>query len=126
MSSFDFDKVWSANNFVDIEDIGNFYLEGINEKDGLYYYLMMKTELGTTSIMSYGPIVPDVQLIPDGYICSLNKIQFNEKKIRLWISKWLNDRQKKITGANLLSEDDFYLNFKHLDSYMKSYNEQIY
>lgn len=120
MSSFDFDKVWSANNFVDIEDIGNFYLEGINEKDGLYYYLMMKTELGTTSIMSYGPIVPDVQLIPDGYTCSLNKIQFNEKKIKLWISKWLNDRQKKITGANLLDENDFYSNFRHLDDYMKS------
>ena len=40
---FDFANELKATNFIDIDNIGNFALEAVNEDDGFYYYLLVKT-----------------------------------------------------------------------------------
>ena len=126
MASFDFANAWTPTNSIDIPEIGNFYLEGIDEENGLYYYLMIKTSLGTASIMWFGPIVPDVELLPSGYESKFERMSFNDKKVQNWISKWLNDKEKQITAAYVIDEDKFMKNFRNLEIYMKSYSDEVY
>lgn len=126
MATFDFANAWTPTNSIEIPEIGNFFLEGVDEENGLYYYLMVKTTLGTTSIMSYGPIVPDVALLPTTYQARFERIAFTEKKIKLWINKWLNDKEKNITAAYIIDQDKFVYNFRDLEGYMLNYSDEVY
>lgn len=126
MTTFDFANTWTATNSIDIPEIGNFYLEAIDEKNGLYYYLMIKTSLGTASVMWFGPVVPDVELLPSGYTAKFERMPFNDKKVKNWINKWLNEREKQITAAYVIDEDKFMSSFRNLDVYMKSYCDEVY
>ena len=126
MPVFYFANEWQPTNSIDIPDIGNFFLETIDEDNMFYYYLMVKTCLGTSSILSYGPIVPDVELLPDKYSICFERIQFNDKKVMTWITKWLNDRNKNITAAYIIDEDKFFNNYRDLKHYMKSYSDEVY
>lgn len=126
MQTFDFANEWKATNSIDIDDIGNFSLEAINENDGFYYYLMVKTTLGTASIVSYGPIIPDVKLLPSGYNVNFERLNFNDKKMMMWINKWLNDRNKKITAAYIISDDDFKSNYVDIKEYIDNYSDEVF
>ena len=126
MATFDFANEWTPTNSVEIPDMGNFYLEAIDEENTEYYYLMVKTTLGTASIMWYGPLVPDVTLLPSGYEAKFERMPFNQEKIKGWISKWLNDRTKKITAAYIIDDQKFYQNFRDLQEYMLSYSDEVY
>lgn len=126
MPEFEFANEWKPTNSIDIDNIGNFCLEAIDEEDGFYYYLMVKTTLGTSTIISYGPVVPDVELLPDNYNINFQRLQFNDKKMNIWISKWLNDRMKKITGAYIIEEKIFKDNFKDILGYIENYSNEVY
>lgn len=87
MLKFEFDNQYVPQNFIEIENIGNVCIEAINETDGLFYYLLIKTSLGTTSIFEYGPVIPDIDKLFDNYSVSFNREQYNEKKVKIFISK---------------------------------------
>ena len=87
MPKFEFDNQYVPQNFIEIENIGNVCIEAINETDGLFYYLLIKTSLGTTSIFEYGPVIPDIDKLFDNYNVSFNREPYNEKKLRIFISK---------------------------------------
>lgn len=126
MATIEFANEWKATNSIDIDELGNFFLEAINEDESYYYYLMVKSTLGTSSIIWYGPVVPDVQLLPAGYSVHLERMQFNDKKMQMWLNKWLNDRAKNITAAFTTTQDVFKQNFRDLLSYMDSYSNEVY
>lgn len=87
MLKFEFDNQYVPQNFIEVESIGNVCIEAINENDGLFYYLLIKTSLGTTSIFEYGPVIPDIDKLFDTYNVSFTREQYNEKKLRIFISK---------------------------------------
>ena len=87
MPSIKFDNQYVPQNEIDIESVGNVCIEAINESDGLFYYLLIKTSLGTSSIFEYGPITPDVDKLYDIYNLSFMRRPYNEKKLSLFISK---------------------------------------
>ena len=126
MQTFDFANERKATNSIDIDNIGDFCLEAINEDDNYYFYLMVKTTLGVASVACYGPIVPDVELLPSGYTARFERFDFNDKKMSLWISKWLNDRSKNITAAYIVEEKDFKNNYRDLKDYIDSYSDEVY
>ena len=126
MSTFEFANEWVPTNSIDIPEIGNFYLEAIDEENLMYYYLMIKSSLGTASVMSYGPVVPDVQLLPDKYQVSFERLSFNDKKIAGLISEWLNDKSKGITAAYIIDQNKFFDNYRDLKEYMNSYSDEVY
>ena len=76
--------------------------------------------------MSYGPVVPDVQLLPDKYQVSFERLSFNDKKIAGLISKWLNDKSKGITAAYIIDQNKFFDNYRDLKEYMNSYSDEVY
>lgn len=123
---FDFANELKATNFIDIDNIGNFALEAINEDDGFYYYLLTKTTLGTSTIIHYGPVIPDINRLPDNYSINFERVKFNDKKIVMWINKWLNDKFRHITSAYIIDENQFKDNYKDVKEYIENYGDDIY
>lgn len=126
MASFEFANSWVPTNSIDIPEIGNFCLEGIDEDQGLHYFLHVRTTMGTASIVWYGPIVPDIELLPSGYQAKFERLKFKDKEMFNWINKWLNDRIKKISSARLIEESTFQENFRDLSSYIDAYSNEVY
>ena len=126
MPNIKFDNQYVPQNEIDIESVGNVCIEAINENDGLFYYLLIKTSLGTSSIFEYGPVVPDIDKLYDIYNISFIRQSYNEKKLLLFISKWLNDKMKKITAAHVIDENKFLDNYKDICYTIKEYGKEIY
>lgn len=126
MPNVKFDNQYVPQNEIEIESVGNVCIEAANEKDGLFYYLLIKTSLGTSSIFEYGPIVPDIDKLYDIYNVSFVRQPYNEKKLLLFISKWLNDKTKKITYANVIDENKFLDNCKDICYTIREYGKEIY
>lgn len=126
MPNIKFDNQYVPQNEIDIENVGNVCIEAINENDGLFYYLLIKTSLGTSSIFEYGPVVPDINKLYDIYSVSFTRQPYNDKKLLLFISKWLNDRMKKITSAAIIDENTFLDNYKDICYTIKEYGTEVY
>lgn len=126
MPTFEFDNQFVPQNLINIPDTGNFCLEAIDEKNGFYHYLMIKASLGTASIVSFGPVVPDVKLLPDSYSAYFVRMPFKEEKIKKFISSWLNDKNKHINTASIVDEKILLNEYRDLKEYIESYSEEIY
>lgn len=126
MFKIEFNNQYVPQNILDIESVGNACIEAINEDDGLFYYLLIKTSLGTTSIFEYGPVIPGIDKLYDIYNISFTRMQYNEKKLRLFLIKWLNDKVKKITKASIIDEQVFLDNYKDIVYTINEYGGQIY
>lgn len=126
MLRVEFNNQYVPQNILEIESVGNVCIEAINENDGLFYYLLIKTSLGTTSIFEYGPVIPDIDKLYDNYLVSFNRMQYNEKKLNMFIIKWLNDRMKKITTANIIEEKVFLDNYKDIAYTIENYGVEVY
>ena len=126
MLNIEFNNQYVPQNFIEIESVGNVCLEAINEDDGLYYYLLIKTSLGTTSIFEYGPVIPDIDKLFDNYNISFIRQPFNEKKLNLFLKKWLNDKNKEITAAYVIDENKFLDNYKDICYVINEYGKEVY
>lgn len=120
---FNYNVVKMSIGILDVEDLGNLAIEAYNEK-GLFYYLVIRTALGTTSIFEYGPIVPDVHMLPKKVNCLFERIEFKEPTLAKRISQWLNNPSKEIIHAELVDYDRALDSCKDIVSYMKNFNEE--
>ena len=126
MMTFKFNNEYVAQSLINIDDIGNFALEGVDEHNGFFYYLLVKTTLGTTTILTFGPVVPDVKLLPDYYNITYQRLQFKDKVIYKYINMWLNDKIKKISNAQLIEEDVLLNELRDIKDYILNYGEEVY
>lgn len=85
---------------LEIENIGDCVLQCRNDF-AEEFYLIIKTELGWTEILEYGPCVPDLDLLPYNYQIKYSRIEYNQGRIEKTIDKFLNDPKKSITQANV-------------------------
>lgn len=109
---------------LDIDNIGEFALECNNDEQYFWYYVV-RTSLGMTSIAYTGPIAPDVELLPNNFKQGRFIIPFNEGKILRDVSAFLNDKDKKITQARVIEIDDAISEFINLRDYLAAYNEEF-
>ena len=126
MATIEFNNEYLPQSLIEIPDIGNFALEAYNEKQGYFFYLMIKTMLGTATIVSYGPVVPQVTLLPESYSVNFSRVPFKDRKIKSTIAKWLNDRDKGLTEAKIIDEKVFFDEFRDMKEYLENYGEDIY
>ena len=122
MASFEFNQQLMPQNVIDIEEIGQFALEASNDQ-GYFYYLIVRTSLGVVTMASCGPVVPDVGLLPSGYCCYLNRMEYKENKVEKAINTWLNDRAKALTEAKVIEIEDALDQFRDLGEYIRNYSE---
>lgn len=125
MALFEFNNQLMPQSLIDIDNIGDFAIEANND-EGAFWYLVIRTSLGTTTIASCGPVVPDIELLPDGYCCYLTRMDYKEEKLIKWINMWLNDRGKKLVQAKVINIDDAINQFRDLGEYLTNYSKDIY
>ena len=90
---------------LEVDNIGDCILQA-NDDLGNEYYLIVKTLLGVTEIIEYGPIAPDISILPPNYNIKYSRIDYNEGKIERSIDKFLNDGKRAITQARVVSLED--------------------
>lgn len=88
-----------------IEDMGNVAIRCVNDKSE-EYYIATRTMSGKTGILKFGPVIPDLPMIPNGFELSYKKIDYNEPKITKELNLLVNDPKKLITTATEITLDD--------------------
>ena len=97
---------------IDIENIGDFNLLCRNDI-GEEFYMIVRTELGWTELLEYGPYSPDLELLPLNYTVKYSRFEYNQGKLERAIDKFLNDPKRMISQAQIVEFDeirDFLVN----------------
>ncbi len=121
--TFEFNQQLVPQSLIDIESVGEFAIEAFND-EGYYYYLIVKTLLGTCTLASCGPIIPDCNLMLSGFKITLDKCQYKEDKLAKSINFWLNDKSKKLTMAHIIDIDEALDQFPDVATYVRTLSEE--
>lgn len=80
-------------DYLELEDNLNFAIEAF-DADYLAYYLVVFTKLGQTSILEYGPLSNEDDIVPEESTIKYVKMESDEKKIDGIIGKFLGAKKK--------------------------------
>ena len=94
---------------LDVDNVGDCVLLANNDF-GEEYYLIIKTELGWTEILEYGPCVPDLELLPLTYTVTYTRIEYNQRKLETTIDRFLNNPKRGISQAKVCELDEIFEN----------------
>lgn len=103
--TFDYLERVVVDGELEVNNIGDCIIQGQNDF-AEKWYLIIKTELGWTDIMDYGPIIPDVELLSPNFKILYNRIEYNQGKLEKTIDKFLNDPKRGITQAQVVNFED--------------------
>ena len=102
---------------IEIDDPGNCALRANNDS-GEEFYLIVKTELGWTEMLTFGPIIPDISQLPRSSSCNYSRIEYSEYKINSAIQKFLNNPYSKITQVMVVDKEEAKSCIKNLADYI--------
>ncbi len=108
---FQVSKVY--NNELDIKDIGQASICCTNPEWGTWY-LIIRTIRGKSHVLEYGPVFPDTESFGLNFEMKYYSMKFNEKKLYLLISNFLNDKNKEIDSASECDSDIVYDDFPNV------------
>lgn len=91
------------NETIDITDIGNTALKCIGSTHD-EYYIILKTIMGKVSILKFGPVCPDLEVLINDFSVNYKKIDYKETTIFKEIDKFINDFRKEITSVEEITE----------------------
>ena len=97
---------------LEIDDIGNCAIIGRNDV-GEEFYLLVRTTIGETEVIEYGPCRPDIDLLPTSVILKYDRWEWSEYKLEKRIDKFLNDPKKAISQADLTTPKHIKTSFKN-------------
>lgn len=107
---FEYSVQKTFNESIDVVDIGNTALRCIGRKLE-NYFIILKTKMGKTSILTFGPVYPEIDLLFDGFSVSYKKIDYRENLINKEITKFINDFKKDITLVEEITEYEAWQDF---------------
>lgn len=100
---FEFSVQKTFNQSIDIVDMGNTALRCTNRQlDD--YYLIVKTIMGKTHFIKFGPIYPDIEVLLDDFSVSYKKVDYKENVVFREIDKFINDFKKDIENVEEITE----------------------
>ena len=116
---FDYSVQKTFNESIDIVDIGNTALRCTNTlMDN--YYIILKTIMGKTSILKFGPVCPDIETLLNDFSVSYKKIDYKEPLISKEIDKFINDFKKSITTIEEITEYEAWQDFPTIQQYFEN------
>lgn len=122
---FEFNHQLMPQNVLEVAEVGEFAVEAWNDQ-GYYWYLVVRTIMGTSIISVCGPVFPDIKLLPSGFNMSLEKIPYKEEKLARTINMFLNDHRKGITEARVIDVLDGISQFRELKEYLTTLSEETF
>ena len=103
---FKYLKTEAYMDSIDIDDIGNCFLQIYND-DGREWLMSVKTKLGWTNVKTFGPFILDSNTMDSNFYYSKNELEFKEKKIYHIIDDFINNPKRQITQIFIIDEDTF-------------------
>ena len=91
------------NESIDVADMGNTALKCVSN-DYSEYYIILKTVMGKVSIIKFGPVTPDIEILINDFAISYKKLDYKEGAIHKEIDKFINDFKKEITAVEEVTE----------------------
>lgn len=107
---FEFSVQKTFTQSIDIVDAGNTALRCTNSHMD-NYYMVIKTVMGKTSILKFGPVCPDIEVLMDDFSISYKKIDYKENMIHREIDKFINDFKKTINTVEEITEYEVWQDF---------------
>ena len=86
---------------LDVENIGECVILGRNDL-GEEFYLIIRTDMGWTEQINFGPVTPEIDILPFNINLAYARFEFNQTKLMRAIDKFLNDPKKMITQAEVI------------------------
>lgn len=123
-STFYFDGQTSYSGEIEVEDIQNCCIEAIDNL-GMNSYLLIKTDLGITSTLEFGPLVPDSSELPDYTSIVFSRYEASEYKTKKDINKFLAPKDKgkrKVVEVNQIEIEEAIASGIDLIKYFYSNN----
>lgn len=107
---FEYSVQKTFNESIDVVDIGNTALRCHGSKLD-FYYIILKTVMGKTSILKFGPVMPDIDVLFNDFTVSYKKIDYKENLIEKEVDKFINDYKKEITLVEEITEYEAWQDF---------------
>ena len=117
---FDYNACVTTLNTIDIVDIGDCAIEVKND-DNMFFYLLIRTTRGKSSITTFGPVVPDLKLLPNNFTLSHKRIDFDINKVKKEIKTFLLNPKRKITEAKEVTAQDVIESCPNFKEYLTNY-----
>lgn len=116
---FEYSVKKTFNESIDVIDIGNVALRCTsgNLDD---YYIILKTVMGKTSILRFGPVTPDIEMLLNDFSVSYKKIDYKESAICKEVDKFINDFKKEITQVEEITEYEAWQAFPIVQQWFKN------
>lgn len=107
---FEYSVQKTFSQSIDVVDMGNTALRCTNKlKDD--YYIITKTIMGKTSIIRFGPVCSDIDVLINDFSVEYKKIDYKELAIFKEISKFINDFKKEIDIVEEVTELEAWKDF---------------
>jgi len=102
---YDYNQATMFLNTLEVKDFGNTAIRSTTE-EGLELYLIIATSQGSTLLIEFGPILPDLPVLPKGYSLSCSTFAFKESKIDKAITDLLNNTKYPAVNAEVIDPLD--------------------
>jgi hypothetical protein len=116
---FEFSVQKTFNESIDIVDVGNTALRCVNKQMD-NYYVITRTVFGKTSILKFGPVCPDIDVLINDFSVSYKKIDYKESALFKEIDKFLNDFKKEIDTVEEVTEFEAWEDFPVIKQYFEN------
>ena len=100
---FEYSVQKTFNETIDVVDIGNTALRCTGKKLD-EYYIILKTVMGKVSILKFGPVYPDIEVLQNDFSVSYKKMDYKEMAIYKEVDKFINDFRKEIAAVEEITE----------------------
>lgn len=110
---FEYSVQKTFNESIDVVDIGNTALRCHGSKLD-FYYIILKTVMGKTNIIKFGPVMPDIDVLFSDFTVSYKKIDYKENLIEKEVDKFINDYKKEITLVEEITEYEAWQDFPNI------------
>lgn len=107
---FEFSVQKTFNQSIDVVDMGNTALKCTNRQMD-NYYLIVKTIMGKTHFIKFGPVCPDLEILLDDFSVSYKKVDYKENTVYKEIDKFINDYKKDIDTIEEVTEFEAWQDF---------------
>lgn len=113
---FEYDLQTAYTQSIDIVDMGNMCLRchKSSSMGDIFYYLCTKTVMGKTSLITYGPVVKETDIVLDGFLVNYKKFDYKERQIIKETKSFINDPKKEIFLVEEILESIFWEDFPNL------------
>lgn len=95
-----------AQDMITIGEVGEVALDMFND-DGYEWMLSAHTRYGVTKLITIGPMIADIDVIPNNFQFTYQYDSYDENKISKIIKNELNNPRRSITQVVEISQEEF-------------------